>query len=157
MICGSDQDITVLFRIQPKQEEQLTIFELVKLALNELYVEGTKEHGSKLDAEITKQVSYLADSYRKLGSDDRNPIDYEDPATRFAYVYKYTASPGDYVVQTLQAARKAPGATSSGSSSISPTTPASPRRRSPATSSTANRHGQTLGPKSGTRLKPQYR
>ena len=79
----------------------------MKLALDELYAEGTKEHGFRLDAEITKQVSYLADSYRKLGSDDRNPIDYEDPATRFAYVFKYTASHGDYVVQTLQAARRA--------------------------------------------------
>jgi hypothetical protein len=73
----------------------LTIFELVKLALDELYVEGTKEYGAKLDAAITKRVKYLAESYRKLGSDDREPIDYKNPATRFAYVFKYTSSHGD--------------------------------------------------------------
>jgi hypothetical protein len=30
------------------------------------------------------------------------PVDYQDPATRFAYVYKYVAAHGDYIVQVLQ-------------------------------------------------------
>ncbi len=79
----------------------------MKLALDELYEEGKGEHGPNLDTAITEQVKYLAGSYRELGSNERDPINYEDPATRFAYVFKYTASHGDYVVQTLQAARQA--------------------------------------------------
>ena len=79
----------------------------MKIALDELYKEGKEQHGTNLDTEITGKVKYLADSYRELGSDERDPIDYKDPATRFAYVFKYTASHGDYMVQTLQAARTA--------------------------------------------------
>ena len=33
-------------------------------------------------------------------------MDYKDPATRFAYVYKYVASHGDYVVRLLTIARQ---------------------------------------------------
>ena len=87
----------------------MTIFELVKIALDELYKEGMEEYGSKLDETISKRIVYLADSYKKLGSDDREAIDYSDPATRFAYVYKYVASHGDYLVQTLQSARSTLG------------------------------------------------
>ena len=85
----------------------MTIFELVKLALDELYEEGKAEYGSKLDAIITKRIEYLSESYRQLGSEEREPINYKDPATRFAYVFNYFASHGDYLVQTLQAARSA--------------------------------------------------
>ena len=147
----------------------MTIFELVKLALDELYIEGTEEHG----AEITRQVKYLADSYRKLGSEDRDPIDYKDPAIRFAYVYKYTASHGDYVVQALEAARKAqkgdlfksdslrlscigggPGSDVIGVLKYLSDYPGGQRRRLPAIFSTANRHGQTRGLKLGIPSRP---
>jgi Putative SAM-dependent methyltransferase len=79
----------------------LTIFELVKIALDELYVQGKKSHGNALDALIEKQIKTLSTSYANLTAATRQPIDYKDASTRFAYVYKYVASHGDYIVQAL--------------------------------------------------------
>lgn len=84
----------------------MTIFELVKIALDTLYDEGKKQHGSKIDAEIKNQIEYLSSCYLQLDNPDRKPINYKDPSTRFAYVYKYVASHGDYVVQVLEALRE---------------------------------------------------
>jgi hypothetical protein len=50
-------------------------------------------------------MSYLAKNYKKLNINGRESIDYKDPATRFAYVYKYVAAHGDYLVQILQLLR----------------------------------------------------
>ncbi|WP_157754183.1 hypothetical protein [Lysobacter capsici] len=80
----------------------MTIFELVKIALDELYAEGQRQYGAALDGEIIGKIAYLSKCYGALTSDGRAPIDYRDPATRFAYVYKYVAAHGDYVVQILQ-------------------------------------------------------
>ena len=88
----------------------LTIFELVKLALDELYQEGINEHGaSKIDAEIIDRITYLQKSYGNLESTSRTPVSYRDPACRFAYVYKYVASHGDYLVQALEMLRSTLG------------------------------------------------
>jgi ribosomal protein RSM22 (predicted rRNA methylase) len=87
----------------------MTLFELVRAALDELYTEGSAVYGDKLDEEIKKRISYLADSYAQLRKSDRALVDYSDPATRFAYVYKYVATHGDYVVQLLSLARQALG------------------------------------------------
>ena len=84
----------------------MTIFRLVKLALDELYAEGTKKYGDKLDETIRQKMAILTASYGELGTTGGAPINYRDSATRFAYVFKYTASHGDYVVQMLEAARK---------------------------------------------------
>lgn len=83
----------------------MTIFELVKVVLDELYQEGHQIYADELDAKILAQMSYLSQNYKKLKSRDRSPIDYKDPATRFAYVYKYVAAHGDYLVQVLEALR----------------------------------------------------
>jgi hypothetical protein len=83
----------------------MTIFELVKIALDELYAEGKQHYGATLDAQIRKRMNYLQASYGQLNSADRSPVDYKDPATRFAYVYKYVAAHGDYIVQILQSLR----------------------------------------------------
>lgn len=83
----------------------MTIFELVKIALDELYKEGTALHGTSVDAKIQKEIEVLSASYVQLRNSDRKPINYKDPSTRFAYVYKYVASHGDYVVQVLEALR----------------------------------------------------
>jgi hypothetical protein len=85
----------------------MTIFELVKIALDELYAQGMKQYGPKLDQEIKERMEYLSDSYAKLNDKTRKPVDYKDPATRFAYVYKYVAAHGDYVVQVMQRLRTA--------------------------------------------------
>lgn len=79
----------------------MTIFELVKIALDELYAEGKSEYGDKLDEVIIERIKYLSKSYTDLCDTNRNPVDYKDPATRFAYVYKYVAAHGDYIVQVM--------------------------------------------------------
>ena len=66
----------------------MTLFELVKIALDELYKEGIACYGKSLDDIIRKQLDYLSKSYNRLNSPGRLPVDYKDPATRFAYVYK---------------------------------------------------------------------
>ena len=83
----------------------MSIFELVKIALDELYVEGKKLYGEDLDERIKQKMAYLSDSYRELSEKARKPVSYKDPATRFAYVYKYVAAHGDYVVQLMQKLR----------------------------------------------------
>lgn len=79
----------------------MTLFQLVKITLDELYKEALTVYGPDTDAQIKAQFPYLTTSYNQLSSTARAPINYKDPATRFAYVYKYTASHGDYVVQLL--------------------------------------------------------
>jgi hypothetical protein len=85
----------------------MTLFELVKITLDELYKEAKEQHGEKTDARIKRRFEYLSDSYKELDDDDREPISYKDPATRFAYVYRYVATHGDYVVQLLKCAAAA--------------------------------------------------
>jgi hypothetical protein len=80
----------------------MTIFELVKIALDELYKEAVDAHGTIADAEIQKKLTYLSSSYAQLDDENRTPVKYKDPTTRFAYVYKYVTSHADYVVQVLE-------------------------------------------------------
>src|SRR4051794_34208357 len=72
---------------QPPREGSgwVTIFELVKLALDELYSEAEQSYGDKVDEKIQAKIAYLTDSYVNLTDAGRKPVDYKDPATRFAY------------------------------------------------------------------------
>ena len=83
----------------------MTIFELVKIALDELYKEAFVEYGANTDIEIQKKLDYLSASYQNLTDPNRKAVKYDDPTTRFAYVYKYTTSHADYIVQILEALR----------------------------------------------------
>src|ERR1700720_536811 len=83
----------------------MTIFELVKIALDELYKDAVAEYKDDTDKIITARLDYLSKSYKELTEEDRTPIDYGDPAVRFAYVYRYVAAHGDYIVQVLKAFR----------------------------------------------------
>lgn len=85
----------------------MTLFELVKITLDELYKEAGKHYGQNTDAEIKSRFEYLSSSYLQLADSVRAPINYRDPATRFAYVYRYVATHGDYVVQMLDIASAA--------------------------------------------------
>lgn len=80
-------------------------FELVNLALDELYCQGCKKYGECLDKVILKQIKYLSTRYASLHHETRNPVDYKDPATRFAYVYKYVTAHSDYLIQVMQLLR----------------------------------------------------
>ena len=83
----------------------MTSFELVKVALDGLYAEATASFGAAADATIIQRMQFLSISYGGLNNPNRPPIDYKDPATRFAYVYKYVATHSDYVVQVLEQLR----------------------------------------------------
>ena len=80
----------------------MTLFQLVRIALDELYDEAVEVYGQDTDDQIKAQFPYLSTSYGQLISTVRTPIDYKNPAVRFAYVYMYTASHGDYVVRLLE-------------------------------------------------------
>lgn len=79
----------------------MTLFELMKIVLDGLYSEAKSAYKGKVDEVIGERMKYLSNSYKQLTSNKREPLDYRDPATRFAYVYKYVASHGDYIVQVL--------------------------------------------------------
>lgn len=83
----------------------MTGFELVKVALDTLYAEALQTYGSNTDANITARIQYLSASYNGLNDPTRPPVNYQDPATRFAYVFKYVASHSDYIVQVMEAWR----------------------------------------------------
>lgn len=84
----------------------MTIFELVKLVLDDLYREAEAEHGAKVDEVIIEKIAYLSKCYENLNCAKRQPVDYADPTTRFAYVFKYVAVHGDYIVQLLDKHKK---------------------------------------------------
>ena len=83
----------------------MTIFELVKVALDQLYADAKATHGKKVDTKIKDSLAYLSKSYGDLNASGRKAIDYKDPAIRFAYVYRYVAAHGDYIVQVLRTLR----------------------------------------------------
>lgn len=78
----------------------MTLYELVKVVLDELYREAADQYGPKVDDAIRDRMAYLSAHYAQLGTNPQ-PINYKDPATRFAYVFKYVAAHGDYIVQIL--------------------------------------------------------
>ena len=83
----------------------MTGFELVKVALDALYAEALQTYGPNTDATIAARIQYLSTSYSGLNNPKRPPVNYQDPATRFAYVFKYVASHSDYIVQVMEAWR----------------------------------------------------
>lgn len=89
----------------------MTSFELVKIALDGLYAEATVLHGAATDSIISQRMTYLSTSYSGLNNTNRLPVDYKDPATRFAYVFKYVATHSDYIVQILNQLRSEVGGT----------------------------------------------
>jgi len=78
----------------------MNCFQLVKTVLDELYVRlpGLSED-EKTEA-IIKMLRYLEEQYAGLARGLR--IDYTDPVTRFAYVYKYVTSHANIVCQIIE-------------------------------------------------------
>lgn len=66
----------------------MNAFQLIKTVLDELYVKIPGYTESDKDALIANKLNYLADRYKNLLRLSE-PIDYSDPVTRFAYIYKY--------------------------------------------------------------------
>lgn len=89
----------------------MTIFELAKIALDELYTQGREEYREDLDQKIKNSITCLHENYRQLNNVNRQPVNYRDPATRFAYAYKYVPAHGDYLVQIMERLREEAGGT----------------------------------------------
>src|SRR5882672_10180406 len=79
-----------------------TNFQLIRLVLDELHAQVMKEHDKKTKEIITQQFFYLTEIYKKLNKKGTSKVDYSNPVTRFAYVYKYVASNADYLYQMLR-------------------------------------------------------
>jgi hypothetical protein len=69
-----------------------TNFELVKRALDELYVIVKSEYGDTANAAILAQFEIPSGSYGALTSPTRKALNYSSAAARFAYVYTYFAA-----------------------------------------------------------------
>lgn len=83
----------------------MTLFEVVRLVLARLYTQANARYGETVDKIIGERMNELSESYKKLADAQRKPIDYRDPAIRFAYVYTYVAAHGDYIIQVLEDVR----------------------------------------------------
>ena len=80
----------------------MTLFELIKITLDDLYPQAVAAYGDETDQIVADRMNYLSQQYLTLNRADRTPIDYKDPATRMAYVHKYVTAHGDYIVQVLE-------------------------------------------------------
>jgi len=85
----------------------MTLFELVRQTLDKLHASCVFVYGdaATADAQIGARLAYLSQSYGDLHKQGGPAIQYADPATRFAYVFRYVASHGDFVNQILRLLR----------------------------------------------------
>lgn len=77
----------------------MEIFTIIEQVLDELYeqIEGDEKHK---DAEVNASLDMLGDSYKRLTSKNE-PIDYSNPATRLAYIYKYVTCHSNLVFSRI--------------------------------------------------------
>ncbi|BEU96218.1 hypothetical protein ACDW_19230 [Acidovorax sp. DW039] len=78
-----------------------TSFKLVKSVLDDLDGIISKKYGSDATKIIQNRLQTLSGEYNALTSTLRNPIDYADPVTRFAYVFSYVGAHSSYIKQHL--------------------------------------------------------
>lgn len=78
-----------------------TSFKLVKSVLDDLDRLITKRHGVDATAKVQSRLKTLSNEYTSLTSAIRNPVDYSDPVTRFAYVFSYVGAHSSYIKQRL--------------------------------------------------------
>lgn len=80
----------------------MTIFELIKKVLDELYPQIEGNEDEKIQ-KIQDKIQLLSQLYANLiNSSPEAPINYKDPITRFSYIYKYVTSHSDYVYSTIE-------------------------------------------------------
>jgi hypothetical protein len=72
----------------------MNVFQLIKTVLDEAY-EAIPGSEAKKDAAISASLERLSAQYKKLLT--AGCLDYSDPATRFAYIYRYTTSHANLV------------------------------------------------------------
>jgi hypothetical protein len=84
----------------------MNCFQLVRSVLDEEYTEIPGDDHAK-DQAIIHALDLLNRQYKNLRIS--GPIDYSDPATRFAYIYRYTTSHANIVFQTIEASQDLSG------------------------------------------------
>lgn len=77
----------------------MNCFKLVKSVLDEQYSEIPGKESEK-DAAIRDGLGYLSQCYARLGNEECK-IDYANPVTRFAYIYRYVTAHADYVCSLI--------------------------------------------------------
>jgi len=77
----------------------MNCFKLVKSVLDEQYGEIPGKEAEK-DKVICEKLEYLRQRYAQLQT-DHHEIDYADPVTRFAYIYRYVTAHADYVCSLI--------------------------------------------------------
>lgn len=78
----------------------MNVIQVVKSVLDEQYalIPGSSE--KEKDTQIRERLAYLSEQYENLARGEVD-IDYSDPVTRFAYIYRYVTAHADFVCQLL--------------------------------------------------------
>ncbi len=86
----------------------MVIAEIIDGVLQKLYNEIKTVHGENADDVINERFTYLSKRYKNLVSGEESSItvDYSDPVTQFAYVYRYVTAYSDYIYQIIKNIKK---------------------------------------------------
>ena len=79
----------------------MTLMQIVKSVLDEAYVQIEAEDEAEKDALINARLESIRKEYAALTDLEAPEVDYSDPITRFAYIYKYTVAHADYIKQLI--------------------------------------------------------
>lgn len=79
-----------------------TLMQLIKMVLDEAYNELPVQQEAEKDRLVKAELERLTPAYRNLTDAARPPINYSEPVTRFAYIYKYTVAHADYIRQLVR-------------------------------------------------------
>jgi hypothetical protein len=75
-------------------------FQLVKCVLDEIYNQIPLATDDEKDKAIKDSFNYLEDKYRNLLTKEVN-VDYSNPITKFAYIYRYVTCHADIIYQLI--------------------------------------------------------
>jgi SAM-dependent methyltransferase len=78
----------------------MNCFQLIKTVLDEIYVQIPIADEEEKDAHIRDEMDSLRRQYKDL--DDGPQIDYRNPITRFAYIYKYVTAHANVVLRVIE-------------------------------------------------------
>lgn len=78
----------------------MNCFQIIKTVLDEIYAEIPGTTDNDRDESIKEGFTYLSNRYYHLLYNP-GPVDYGQPAIRFAYIYKYVTSHANFVYQRI--------------------------------------------------------
>lgn len=77
----------------------MSYFHVIKMVLDELFVDVPGSGANEKYQAVARRITDLSSSYYTLTEDQRIPISYADPLSKFAYVYMYTACHAELIKQ----------------------------------------------------------